>query len=202
MLCYRRKSESPCSWYSWWLVVLLSLIGGALANTETFLLSLRDGQLEPLVSLPHDGNVVLTRRYVVTESMVDQTNEFVVDLSEVPVGSKALLLFDVTALHRANYFVRACWSAIHPVTLGLSAFSIRESLSTAPASNFLAVELTPDYYSADSAKTKELFRQLVLQLTLSKNTLLFGNVSPAMLQLGLYVGFVSLVAVLFAFVIV
>lgn len=191
MLCNHKTSFA---WWSWWCcLVLLCVAGRALANTETLVLDLRTDHLPADAAWHADVDRAVLRTALTPGMVAAGTNTFFVDLSAVPSGGETLLLFDVTGLPRKSFLVRACWSAMHPVSVHVSAASAGDS-------DLLAVVLAPDYYSAavDGPATHGLLQRFALQLTLSENSLLFGSVSPDMLRLASYVATVAFGAVLFS----
>ena len=161
------------------------------------MLDLRTGHLPVDAAIDAEVDKAVLRTAITPVMAAAGTNTFFVDLSGVPAGGETLLLFDVTGLPRTSFFVRACWSALHPVSVDISAGS-------AGSADLLAVVLAPDYYSAatDRLAAQGLLQRFALQLTLSENNRLFGTVSPDMLRLATYVATVALFAIGFSAVFV
>lgn len=180
-------------------LILLIFVQCILANTETFVLNLRNReQISNLELNEFDYDYYYNNdriyKYELTNDLIDITNAYKIDISNLQNFNDSIYLFyDVTNLNDLNYFVRVCWSAIHPISIDLSINSMDNSTI-----DYFIVKITTDYYNADehSSKATELLKDTIIQLTLNENTFLFDSVSKDMIKLGGYVVSVAIFAVL------
>lgn len=181
------------------LLILLIFVQCISANTETFVLNLRNRDEFSNLKLDefnydyyNDNNRIY--KYELTNDLIDITNEYNINISNLQNFNDSIYLFyDVTELNNLNYFVRVCWSAIHPISIDLSINSMNNFTT-----DYFIVKITTDYYNAEenSKKATELLKDTIIQLTLNENRFLFNSVSKDMIMLGVYIVSVTIFAVL------
>lgn len=200
MLIYRRLLTI-------WLFALT-----VVANTETFMLDLqnRKHHLDD-INNQYESNYLIsliksqpdkTYVYQLAQQQVDITNEYHLDISNLyNFNDSIYVFFDVSQLQSLSYFVRVCWSAIHPISIEF----FDDYLSSDSGNlQYLIVKVATDYYTAEEHESRrvQLLNDFVLQVTLDTNNFILNTVSGRMVQLGVYIAAVTAFAVVFAMVLV
>lgn len=174
------------------------------ANTETFVLNLKDvnSNIASDGSILNFSNKLLNEDdtpfsiFNMTDNLINETNEYIIDMSNT---DNYIIIISVGNIKRSNYFIRTCWSAIHPISIDLS--TIPKELQTP---EFFVVTITADFYSNDdnSVNANKIMSSIPIQITFSENNLFMDSVSSDLLKLAIYVITVALGAITISFAVI
>jgi hypothetical protein len=182
------------AYYKKALVFLFLFTVVVLANTEPFVITLPpQTQYREYDNNRHNYLENDLYIYLIGKDQLDKTSEYYVDLSE---SSNVSLIFDVNKLScpdiECSYFIRVCWSAIYPINMDLSFDEDKQ---------FFNINIIKDAYGTNTTQIEQLMQKIPVQITINYNKF-FNVISPQLLYLSGYIGLVTILSILFSFVVV
>lgn len=158
---------------SWWLLLWLCLVH---ANTETFLLTLDAGASRGPATVP--APPLFSEHYF--------------DLSTT---ARSHVSIDLEGLKRPDaasaYFVRVCWSAVHPIDVALSH-------DAAEGHDLFTLHAAADYYGLNQTAIAGLLAHVPVQVSFSPHA---SPVPTDMLRLAVHLAAVAAAASALAYIV-